>query len=71
MEMESGDDIVNVDGNHNDPQLCATIACDIFKYLRMAEVILGYKVRRMLLRVTTYYYPPSSSNHLSHPLSHL
>ncbi|CAI9775928.1 unnamed protein product [Fraxinus pennsylvanica] len=28
--MDSDDMIVDVDGNLNDPQLCATIACDIY-----------------------------------------
>ncbi|KAL5997610.1 hypothetical protein ACLOJK_008540 [Asimina triloba] len=31
------DKIIDVDDNHKDPQLCATIACDIYKHLRMAE----------------------------------
>ncbi|XP_043698812.1 cyclin-A1-4-like isoform X2 [Telopea speciosissima] len=31
------DKIVNVDDNYKDPQLCATIACDIYKHLRASE----------------------------------
>ena len=30
VEMEIDDKIVNVDNNFMDPQLCATIACDIY-----------------------------------------
>ena len=37
-EMETDDKIVNVDTNYMDPQLCATIACDIYKHLRASEV---------------------------------
>lgn len=36
--VESDVKIVNVDENLNDPQLCATIACDIYKHLRATEV---------------------------------
>ncbi|KAL1533584.1 cyclin-A1-4-like [Salvia divinorum] len=35
--MEAGDKIVEVDNNLEDPQLCATIACDIYKHLRASE----------------------------------
>nr|BAE06271.1 cyclin A [Scutellaria baicalensis] len=35
--LESGDKIVDVDENLDDPQLCATIACDIYKHLRASE----------------------------------
>ncbi|XP_008806262.2 cyclin-A1-4 isoform X3 [Phoenix dactylifera] len=31
------DDIFDVDNNHKDPQLCATLAPDIYKHLRTAE----------------------------------
>jgi hypothetical protein len=37
-DMETDDKIVNVDDNYQDPQLCATIACDIYKHLRASEV---------------------------------
>ena len=37
--MEAGDKIVDIDDNLEDPQLCATIACDIYKHLRASEVI--------------------------------
>ncbi|KAL8110289.1 cyclin-A1-4-like [Apium graveolens] len=37
-EMETGDMIVDVDKNSIDPQLCATMACDIYKHLRASEV---------------------------------
>lgn len=37
MGMEYVGNIVDVDGDHKDPQLCATIACDIYNHLRMAE----------------------------------
>ncbi|KAK4572747.1 hypothetical protein RGQ29_030965 [Quercus rubra] len=36
-EMETDDKIVNVDNNYMDPQLCATIACDIYQHLRASE----------------------------------
>ncbi|KAM7507776.1 hypothetical protein LguiA_018229 [Lonicera macranthoides] len=36
-EMETDEKIVNVDDNFMDPQLCATIACDIYKHLRASE----------------------------------
>ncbi|XP_047981326.1 cyclin-A1-4-like [Salvia hispanica] len=35
--LEAGGMIVNVDDNLEDPQLCATIACDIYKHLRASE----------------------------------
>ncbi|KAF5725311.1 hypothetical protein HS088_TW23G00032 [Tripterygium wilfordii] len=37
-DMETDDKIVNVDNNYTDPQLCATIACDIYNHLRATEV---------------------------------
>ncbi|KAF6135242.1 hypothetical protein GIB67_035313 [Kingdonia uniflora] len=37
VEMEKTDNVIDVDNNHNDPQLCATIACDIYKHLRAIE----------------------------------
>lgn len=40
MDKEIDDKFIDVDHNHKDPQLCASIACDIYKHLRMAEVIL-------------------------------
>lgn len=30
--------MVDIDDNDTDPQLCATIACDIYKHLRASEV---------------------------------
>ncbi|CAK7346930.1 unnamed protein product [Dovyalis caffra] len=38
VDMETDDKIVNVDDNYQDPQLCATIACDIYKHLRASEM---------------------------------
>ncbi|KAL3840037.1 hypothetical protein ACJIZ3_024628 [Penstemon smallii] len=35
--MDSDDQIVDVDDNMDDPQLCATMACDIYKHLRASE----------------------------------
>ncbi|CAA2991996.1 cyclin-A1-4 isoform X2 [Olea europaea subsp. europaea] len=35
--LDSDDMVVNVDGNLKDPQLCATIACDIYKHLQASE----------------------------------
>ncbi|KAH8508964.1 hypothetical protein H0E87_010917 [Populus deltoides] len=37
-DMETDDKIVNVDDNYQDPQLCATIACDIYMHLRASEM---------------------------------
>ncbi|KAK9149944.1 hypothetical protein Syun_008253 [Stephania yunnanensis] len=37
MKMEENDAIINVDNNLLDPQLCAAIACDIYKHLRASE----------------------------------
>ncbi|KAG6497681.1 cyclin-A1-4-like [Zingiber officinale] len=31
------DDFIDVDANHNNPQFCTTLACDIYKHLRIAE----------------------------------
>lgn len=58
MGMEYVGNIVDVDGDHKDPQLCATIACDIYNHLRMAEVIFGYKVWSILLHVTISHTVP-------------
>lgn len=38
VELEKGENFVNVDNNYADPQLCATFACDIYKHLRASEV---------------------------------
>ncbi|XP_010260855.1 PREDICTED: cyclin-A1-4 [Nelumbo nucifera] len=37
MEMDTNDKIIDIDDNYKDPQLCATIACDIYKHLRASE----------------------------------
>ncbi|KAK6782288.1 hypothetical protein RDI58_020084 [Solanum bulbocastanum] len=37
VDLESGANIVNIDNNLIDPQLCATMACDIYKHLRASE----------------------------------
>ncbi|KAK1380427.1 Cyclin N-terminal domain-containing protein [Heracleum sosnowskyi] len=37
-EMETSNRIVDVDENSMDPQLCATMACDIYKHLRASEL---------------------------------
>ncbi|KAF8412613.1 hypothetical protein HHK36_000582 [Tetracentron sinense] len=37
VEMEANDKIVEVDDDFKDPQLCASIACDIYKHLRASE----------------------------------
>ncbi|XP_065848236.1 cyclin-A1-1-like [Euphorbia lathyris] len=36
-DMETDNKIVNLDDNFEDPQLCATFACDIYKHLRASE----------------------------------
>lgn len=38
MVVDVVDKVVNVDNDYMDPQLCATIACDIYKHLRESEV---------------------------------
>ncbi|CAN8320650.1 unnamed protein product [Cochlearia groenlandica] len=35
--LSDKDKFVNIDNNSDDPQLCATFACDIYKHLRAAE----------------------------------
>ncbi|CAN1268650.1 CYCA1-1 [Linum perenne] len=37
VPMDTDDKIVNLDTHFEDPQLCATIACDIYKHLRASE----------------------------------
>ncbi|KAL5732048.1 Cyclin-A1-3 [Ranunculus cassubicifolius] len=37
LGVEISDKIFDIDNNHNDPQLCATIACDIYNHLRASE----------------------------------
>ncbi|KAF3447024.1 hypothetical protein FNV43_RR12204 [Rhamnella rubrinervis] len=37
VEMETDDKIVDLDDNYMDPQMCATIACDIYMHLRASE----------------------------------
>ncbi|CAI0395689.1 unnamed protein product [Linum tenue] len=37
IDMDTDDKFVNLDTNFEDPQLCATIACDIYKHLRASE----------------------------------
>jgi len=39
MKKMDKNQIVNIDSNNGDPQLCATFACDIYKHLRASEVI--------------------------------
>ncbi|KAM7252820.1 hypothetical protein ACFE04_025438 [Oxalis oulophora] len=36
-DVEQVNNIINIDDNVTDPQYCATIACDIYKYLRESE----------------------------------
>ncbi|CAN0879512.1 CYCA1-1 [Linum grandiflorum] len=37
VDIDTDDEIVNLDANSEDPQLCVTIACDIYKHLRESE----------------------------------
>ncbi|KAK1403823.1 Cyclin N-terminal domain-containing protein [Heracleum sosnowskyi] len=37
-EMEASDKIVDADDQFTDPQMCASMACDIYKHLRASEV---------------------------------
>ncbi len=38
MEMETLDEVVDIDNNFMDPKFCPTVACDIYKHLRVSEV---------------------------------
>ncbi|XP_017701045.2 cyclin-A1-3 isoform X2 [Phoenix dactylifera] len=49
------DDIFDVDNNHKDPQLCATLAPDIYKHLRTAEVAEEYRLVPDTLYLTVNY----------------
>lgn len=49
IPMEMADSIVDVDDNHKDPQLCAALACDIYKHLRLAEVIFFFCLLKMFI----------------------
>ncbi|KAL0326142.1 UNVERIFIED_CONTAM: Cyclin-A1-1 [Sesamum radiatum] len=53
--IESDDKIVDVDDNLDDPQLCATIACDIYKHLRASEVAEEYRLVPDTLYLTVNY----------------
>ncbi|KAI3842582.1 hypothetical protein MKW92_018621 [Papaver armeniacum] len=37
VKLGPNDKIVDIDGNHKDPQFCTTIACDIYENLRASE----------------------------------
>ncbi|KAL6563116.1 hypothetical protein OROHE_005703 [Orobanche hederae] len=37
IHMETDDKVSKIDNNFEDPQLCATFACDIYKHLRASE----------------------------------
>ncbi|CAI0602096.1 unnamed protein product [Linum tenue] len=37
IDMDTDDKVLDLDTNFEDPQLCATIACDIYKHLRASE----------------------------------
>lgn len=37
-DMDTDVEMADIDDNDMDPQLCATIACDIYKHLRASEV---------------------------------
>lgn len=38
MEMGTSEKIVDLDVDFMDPQLCATMACDIYQHLKASEV---------------------------------
>ena len=38
MEMGTGEKIVDLDVDFMEPQLCATMACDIYQHLRATKV---------------------------------
>lgn len=40
--IEPDNMVADIDDNLDDPQLCATEACDIYKHLRASEV--GFKI---------------------------
>lgn len=48
MDSEMEGEKSNIHDNHMDPQLCATIACDIYKHLQASEVchLLVFKLTR-------------------------
>lgn len=57
--IETSDDvIVDIDWNHEDPQLCATLACDIYKHLRVDEVNYFYNILDKLLSSAGSFFPP-------------
>lgn len=37
---ENASSVMEIDNDNEDPQLCASLACDIYNHLRMAEVNL-------------------------------
>ncbi|KAJ0989424.1 hypothetical protein J5N97_007780 [Dioscorea zingiberensis] len=37
VAMETLDNVIDLDSDNKDPQFCATLACDIYKHLRIAE----------------------------------
>lgn len=56
--IETSDDvIVDIDWNHEDPQLCATLACDIYKHLRVDEVNYFYNILDKLLSSAGSFFP--------------
>lgn len=38
VELEGDGSVADIDNRFMDPQLCATLACDIYKHLRASEV---------------------------------
>ncbi|URD89320.1 Cyclin, N-terminal domain [Musa troglodytarum] len=65
MMMEV-DDIIDVDTNHDDPQFCTTLAGDIYRHLRIAEVpalqlefLASYVAEISLLEYSLLCYAPS------------
>lgn len=48
------DAIFDADNNYEDPQMCATLACDIYKHLRVAEVTLTYFMNNVLIFYSSY-----------------
>lgn len=60
VKLGPDDKIVDIDGNHEDPQFCTTIACDIYENLRASEVMIStfhiVHIGKLLLIATSMIY---------------
>jgi hypothetical protein len=46
---------MEIDNDNEDPQLCASLACDIYNHLRLAEVSLHKIIGISLFKVRNMY----------------